>query len=886
MRTDKLVLGILAHVDAGKTTLAESILYKSGAIRRLGRVDHRDAFLDTYELERERGITIFSKQARFTLGNKEVCLLDTPGHVDFSAEMERVLNVLDYAVLLISGADGVQGHTLTLWRLLKRYNIPVFLFINKMDQQGTDKEKLLEQVQDSLDFRCIEFKNINKWDRGFLEAAAMCDEQLIEVYLENSMIEKAAIVSAIAERRIFPCYFGSALKQEGVDELLKGIEEFTLCQEYGDEFAARVYKISYDEQNNRLTHMKITGGSLKVKSLVSDSGGEWSEKADQIRLYSGNRYNTADEVSAGEICAVAGLGRTYAGEGLGSESALEMPVLEPVLEYQLILPEECNVYDVYLKLHALEEEEPQLNILWEEALNEIHLQIMGEVQIEILKSLIKERLNIDAEFGAGNIVYKETIAAPSVGIGHYEPLRHYAEVHLLLEPLENGSGLEFAASCSEDVLDRNWQRLVLTHLEERRHRGVLTGSEITDMRITLIAGRAHLKHTEGGDFRQAVYRAVRQGLKSAESILLEPYYDFRLEIPSDAVGRAMSDIQRKYGKLNPPVINKDTAIITGRAPVSTMRGYQNDVTAYSHGRGALSCTLSGYEPCHNVEEVIADKGYSFESDIQNPAGSIFCAHGAGYYVEWDKVPEYAHVDNGINVQHSGENDLTSKVNNTKKQKSISEGYIAQEEIDEIFARTFGSIKQKRSGWSRTIKAGDDSRDSGLPKSPKYIDQNEYMLVDGYNIIFAWDELRELAEVNIDSARDRLMDIMCNYQGYKKNILILVFDAYKVAGGQGSVFDYHNIHIVYTKEAETADQYIEKVTHEIGKKYKVTVATSDRLEQIIVWGQGAKRLSAMGLKEEIDSINKEIREHLGKEQKNYLFDNISDDAIKVLDDIKK
>ncbi len=886
MCTDKLVLGILAHVDAGKTTLAESILYKSGAIRKLGRVDHRDAFLDTYELERERGITIFSKQARFTLGNKEVCLLDTPGHVDFSAEMERVLNVLDYAVLLISGADGVQGHTLTLWRLLKRYNIPVFLFINKMDQQGTDKEKLLEQVQDSLDFRCIEFKNIDKWDKGFFEAAAMCDEQLMEVYLEDSVIEKVAIINAIAERRIFPCYFGSALKQEGVDELLKGIEELTLCQEYGDEFAARVYKISYDEQNNRLTHMKITGGSLKVKSLVSDSGGEWSEKADQIRLYSGNRYNTADEVSAGEICAVAGLGRTYAGEGLGSESALEMPVLEPVLEYQLILPEECNVYDVYLKLHALEEEEPQLNILWEEALNEIHLQIMGEVQIEILKSLIKERLNIDAEFGAGNIVYKETIAAPSVGIGHYEPLRHYAEVHLLLEPLENGSGLEFAASCSEDVLDRNWQRLVLTHLEERRHRGVLTGSEITDMRITLIAGRAHLKHTEGGDFRQAVYRAVRQGLKSAESILLEPYYDFRLEIPSDAVGRAMSDIQRKYGKLNPPVINKDTAIITGRAPVSTMRGYQNEVTAYSHGRGALSCTLSGYEPCHNAEEVIADIGYSFENDIQNPAGSIFCAHGAGYYVEWDKVPEYAHVDNGINVRHSEETDMTSKVNDAKKQKSISEGYIAQEEIDEIFARTFGSIKQKRNGWSRTIKAGDDSRGSVLPKSPKYIDQNEYMLVDGYNIIFAWDELRELAEVNIDSARDRLMDIMCNYQGYKKNILILVFDAYKVAGGQGSVFDYHNIHIVYTKEAETADQYIEKVTHEIGKKYKVTVATSDRLEQIIVWGQGAKRLSAMGLKEEIDSINKEIREHLGKEQKNYLFDNISDDVIKTLDDIKK
>lgn len=886
MCTDKLVLGILAHVDAGKTTLAESILYKSGAIRKLGRVDHRDAFLDTHELERERGITIFSKQARFTLGNKEVCLLDTPGHVDFSAEMERVLNVLDYAVLLINGADGVQGHTLTLWRLLKRYNIPVFLFINKMDQQGTDKEKLLEQIQDSLDFRCIEFKNTDKWDRGFFEAAAMCDEQLMEVYLENSVIEKAAVINTIAARRIFPCYFGSALKQEGVDELLEGIEELTLCQKYGDEFAARVYKVSYDEQNNRLTHMKITGGSLKVKSLVSDSVGEWSEKADQIRLYSGSRYNTADEVSAGEICAVAGLGRTYAGEGLGSENALEMPVLEPVLEYQLVLPAECNVYDVYLKLHALAEEEPQLNILWEKALNEIHLQIMGEVQIEILKSLIKERFNIDVEFGAGNIVYKETIAAPSVGIGHYEPLRHYAEVHLLLEPLENGSGLEFAANCSEDVLGGNWQRLILTHLEERRHKGVLTGSEITDMRITLIAGRAHLKHTEGGDFRQAVYRAVRQGLKSAESILLEPYYDFRLEIPSDAVGRAMSDIQRKYGKLNPPVINKDTAIITGRAPVSTMRGYQNEVTAYSHGRGTLSCTLSGYEPCHNAEEVIADKGYSFESDIQNPAGSIFCAHGAGYYVEWDKVPEYAHVDNGINVRHSGENDLTSKVNDTKKQKSISEGYIAQEEIDEIFARTFGSIKQKRSGWSRTIKAGDDSRDSVLPKSPKYIDQNEYMLVDGYNIIFAWDELRELAEVNIDSARDKLMDIMCNYQGYKKNILILVFDAYKVAGGQGSVFDYHNIHIVYTKEAETADQYIEKVTHEIGKKHKVTVATSDRLEQIIVWGQGAKRLSAMGLKEEVDSINKEIREHLGKEQKNYLFDNISDDVVKTLDDIKK
>lgn len=894
MKTNKLVIGILAHVDSGKTTLAESMLYNCGSIRKLGRVDHKDAFLDTYELERNRGITIFAKQAQMKLGNFEIALLDTPGHVDFSAEMERTLQVLDYAILVISGADGVQGHTRTLWKLLKRYNIPVFIFVNKMDQAGTDRIKLLEELQNRLDDHCIDFACDDSEE--FYESVAVCDEELMDTYIEKGSIERDSIRKAILDRKIFPCLFGSALKQTGVKEFLEIIEMYADQKEYPQGFGARVFKIARDEQNNRLTYMKITGGSLKVKTMLSNEDCKsvnedvWNDKVDQIRIYSGNQFVTVNEIEAGMVCAVTGLGKTYSGEGLGIEKEPELPVLEPVLTYQIKLPSNCNVHDTFLKLCQLEEEEPELHITWNEALNEVHAQVMGEVQIEILKSLIKERFNIDVEFGSGNIVYKETIKEATVGIGHFEPLRHYAEVHLLMEPLESGSGLEFAVDCSEDILDKNWQRLILTHLEEKKHKGVLTGSEITDMKITLITGKAHQKHTEGGDFRQATYRAIRQGLMSSESILLEPIYEFRLEIPNDCVGRAMSDIQRRNGTFEQPETEGEMTVITGSAPVVTMRDYQMEVMSYSHGNGHLSCNLKGYEPCHNSDEVIMNIGYNAEADIDNPADSVFCSHGAGVIVPWYDVPEHAHVDNGIT--RSEEKEEIEWDNLTPKERlSMSDGMIAQEEIDEIFERTFGSVKKERAGWSRTIKASQNTGYTNEYKPVKYGDDKEYMLVDGYNIIFGWEELNELAKVNIDSARDKLMDIMCNYQGYKKNILILVFDAYKVSGGQGEVFDYHNIHVVYTKEAETADQYIEKVTHQIGKKHRVTVATSDRLEQMIIWGAGARRLSAKGLLEEVEEANKELRNQIKSNQqnsqnrKNYLMDNLSSEASDILKKIK-
>lgn len=888
MKTGQLAVGILAHVDSGKTTLAESILYISGAIRKLGRVDHKDAFLDTYALEKNRGITIFSKQARFQLEDKEITLLDTPGHVDFSAEMERTLQVLDYAILVINGADGVQGHTVTLWKLLKRYQVPVFIFVNKMDQPGTDQEKILEELQKKLDSNCIDFDSHNT--ETLYDSIAMCSENLMEEYLDTGKISRQAIDQAILNRQMFPCMFGSALKMDGVKELLEFINEHMICREYPEKFGARVFKIVRDEQDNRLTYMKITGGSLKVKAMLTDyqEGMDlsecWQEKADQIRLYSGGTYNTVNEVTAGTVCAVTGLSKTFCGEGLGIETESGQPVLEPVLTYRVILPQECNVHDMYLKLCKLEEEEPQLHIVWDENLSEIHAQVMGEVQIEILKSLIAERFHTEVEFGTGNIVYKETITEPVIGIGHFEPLRHYAEVHLLLEPLERGSGLEFATNCSEDELDRNWQRLVLTHLEERRHKGVLTGSEITDMRITLIAGRAHTKHTEGGDFRQATYRAVRQGLKSANSILLEPVYEFQLEIPQEQVGRAMSDIQRRYGSFEPPVIEGDMAYITGTAPVVTMRDYQMEVTSYTRGHGRFSCTLKGYEPCHNEEEVLAEFAYDSEADTENPTGSVFCSHGAGFLVSWDRVPEYAH----IGIQREDEEEPEEELRVKKSSFTYENGVIDQEEIDEIFARTFGAAKQKRNSWTRTIKASDDSNYKGT--QPAYVSGGEeYLLVDGYNIIFAWQELNELAQHNIDSARDKLMDIMCNYQGAKKVNLILVFDAYKVSGGQGEVFDYHNIHVVYTKEAETADQYIEKVTHELSRKYQVTVATSDRLEQMIIWGAGARRISAPGFYEEVMNTIQEVRENIEREKpknKNYLKDNLSRETYEELEKIKQ
>ena len=877
-----ICIGLLAHVDAGKTTLAESLLYHTGAIRKMGRVDHQNAFLDTYELERARGITIFSKQAGFTLGDREVVLLDTPGHVDFSAEMERTLQILDYAVLIIGGTDGVQGHVETLWRLLRQYKIPVFLFINKMDQDGADPAEILKELQGRLDEKCIDF-TASQPQEEFMENLAMCDETVLETYLEEGEISKEQVRELIARRKVFPCYFGSALKSQGIQEFLEGLETYTKVPDYPDTFGAKVYKISRDEKGSRLTHMKITGGSLKVKQVLS--GEDWEEKADQIRIYSGAGFEAVKEVPAGAVCAVTGLTRTHAGQGLGIEQTSGEPLLIPVLNYEIQLPEECDVHQMFLKLRQLEEEEPELHIVWNPQLNEIHAQVMGEVQIEILKNMIQERFGISVEFGSGNIVYKETIEEPVEGTGHFEPLRHYAEVHLLLEPGEPGSGLEFAVSCSEDMLDKNWQRLILTHLEEKAHKGVLTGSDITDMKITLVAGKAHLKHTEGGDFRQATYRAVRQGLRKARSVLLEPVYEYRLEVPSDMVGRAMTDIQKMYGTFHGPEIEGEMSVLTGVAPVVTMGGYQSEVTAYTRGRGRLSCTLKGYQPCHNAEEVIEAAGYEPDADMENPTGSVFCAHGAGFVVNWDEVDTYAHIQTELGLEETDQETIM-KTQPAQPYKSFDEIRLDQEELEEIFTRTYGPIRRERNAFqktSRTVTAPASPRKS-KPKEP----EKEYLLVDGYNIIFAWEDLNELAKVNIEGARNKLMDILCDYQGYKKCTLILVFDAYKVEGGQGSVQKYHNIHVVYTKEAETADQYIEKTVHEIGKKYHVTVATSDALEQVIILGQGADRLSARNLREEIQRMKEEIREDYIEKQKKsgtYLFDHLPEELSDLMEDVR-
>ena len=877
-----ICIGLLAHVDAGKTTLAESLLYHTGAIRKMGRVDHQNAFLDTYELERARGITIFSKQAGFTLGDREVVLLDTPGHVDFSAEMERTLQILDYAVLIIGGTDGVQGHVETLWRLLRQYKIPVFLFINKMDQDGANSAEILKELQGRLDEKCIDF-TASQPQEEFMENLAMCDETVLETYLEEGEISEKQIRELIARRKVFPCYFGSALKSQGIQEFLEGLETYTKVPDYPDTFGAKVYKISRDEKGSRLTHMKITGGSLKVKQVLS--GEDWEEKADQIRIYSGAGFEAVKEVPAGAVCAVTGLTRTHAGQGLGIEQTSGEPLLIPVLNYEIQLPEECDVHQMFLKLRQLEEEEPELHIVWNPQLNEIHAQVMGEVQIEILKNMIQERFGISVEFGSGNIVYKETIEEPVEGTGHFEPLRHYAEVHLLLEPGEPGSGLEFAVSCSEDMLDKNWQRLILTHLEEKAHKGVLTGSDITDMKITLVAGKAHLKHTEGGDFRQATYRAVRQGLRKARSVLLEPVYEYRLEVPSDMVGRAMTDIQKMYGTFQGPEIEGEMSVLTGVAPVVTMGGFQSEVTAYTRGRGRLSCTLKGYQPCHNAEEVIEAAGYEPDADMENPTGSVFCAHGAGFVVNWDEVDTYAHIQTELGLEETDQ-ETVLQTQPAQPYKSFDEIRLDQEELEEIFTRTYGPIRRERNAFqktSRTVTAPASPRKS-KPKEP----EKEYLLVDGYNIIFAWEDLNELAKVNIEGARNKLMDILCNYQGYKKCTLILVFDAYKVEGGQGSVQKYHNIHVVYTKEAETADQYIEKTVHEIGKKYHVTVATSDALEQVIILGQGADRLSARNLREEIQRMKEEIREDYIEKQKKsgtYLFDHLPEELSDLMEDVR-
>ena len=901
----QITMGILAHVDAGKTTLSEGILYTCKAIRKLGRVDHQDAFLDTNTLERNRGITIFSKQAECTLGEFGITLLDTPGHVDFSAEMERTLQVLDYGILVISGADGVQGHTETLWRLLSRYQIPVFLFINKMDQPGTDRETLLVELKEKLDTNCVDF-SADQTSEDWKEQVAVCDEQVMEAYLEGEEISRVQIQKMIWERKLFPCYFGSALKLTGVKEFLEDLKLRIRESSYPESFGAKIYKITRDSQGERLSHMKVTGGALKVKSVLSngkpgESGEDiWQEKVNQIRIYSGEKYTMVSEVKAGTVCAVTGLTATYPGQGLGSEQASDMPVLEPVLSYRIGLPTEVNVHQALLQLRQLEEEEPLLHIVWNETLGEIYAQVMGEVQIEILKSLIKERFGMAVTFDEGNIVYKETILEPVEGVGHFEPLRHYAEVHLLLEPGETGSGLIFAADCSEDVLDRNWQRLILTHLEEREHKGVLIGAPITDMKITLLTGRAHIKHTEGGDFRQATYRAVRQGLRKAKSQLLEPYYEFRLEVPSEQVGRSMTDIQKMLGEFDPPKTEGEMTVLTGFAPVVTMRDYQKEVISYTSGRGRLSCTLKGYYPCHNQEEVVEAVGYDPEADLENPTGSVFCAHGAGFVVNWDQVEEYMHVESGWNAP-AGQETKPEKPVTAKNWKEENEKYLATEkELEEIFERTYGPIRKlgeeppagrSVKGWKKSRRDplegyGKSTSDYKQKKTPD--GEKEYLLVDGYNIIFAWEDLKELAAVNIDGAREKLMDILCNYQGFKKSTLILVFDAYKVKGNPGSVETYHNIHVVYTKEAETADQYIEKTVHEIGRKYRVTVATSDQLEQVIILGQGGQRMSARELLEDVIEVSHQIREtarQKSSSEKNYLFDHLDEETAACMERIR-
>ena len=879
----QLVTGILAHVDAGKTTLSESILYTAGTIRKMGRVDHQDAFLDTFELERERGITIFSKQAVFSWKDMNLTLLDTPGHVDFSAEMERALQVMDYAILVISAPDGVQGHTVTLWRLLKQYHIPVFLFINKMDQDGTDKEVVLDELKRRLDSSCIDFDgidNLKDASEEWLENLSMCNESMIEEYLENGALSLTSVQNAIADREVFPCYFGSALKLKGVEEFMEGFRTFTAEKEYPESFGARVYKIARDDQENRLTYMKITGGKLKVKEILPGM----DEKINQIRIYSGAKYEMVKEVSAGSVCAVTGPASTYPGQGLGEEQSSDMTVLEPVLTYQLILPPECDVHRMLLNLKQLEEEEPQLHIVWEEELGEIYVQLMGEVQIEILKSIIWERFHVAVQFGAGNIVYKETIARPVEGVGHFEPLRHYAEVHLLMEPQERGTGLTFAADVSEDILDKNWQRLILTHLEEKEHKGVLTGSPITDMKITLITGRAHQKHTEGGDFRQATYRAVRHGLMKAENVLLEPWYEFQMEMPSKCVGRAMTDIQKMTGKFEHPQQDGDTSILTGSAPVSLMRGYQSEFLSYTGGHGRMFCSLKGYEVCHNQEEVVSTRNYDPEADLENPTGSVFCAHGAGFVVSWDQVEEYMHLESPLK-ERKEELGVTQFIPRPAPSKSRIE--LTEEELDAIYSRTPDPVRNYNTS-PVTVRAKEKGTPDPKWEERKVKKQDEYLLVDGYNIIFAWDELKELSEINIEAARDKLMDILCNYQGYRQCTLILVFDAYKVQGNPGEVQKYHNIHVVYTKEAETADQYIEKTVRQMGRKYDVTVATSDALEQVIILGQGAKRMSAAGLYEEVRMMEKEIRkEFLGKmaPDKNYLFDHLDEELAEHMEKIR-
>ena len=854
----KLAVGILAHVDAGKTTLSEGLLYRSGSLRRLGRVDHQDAFLDTDPIERERGITIFSKQAILPLGETTITLLDTPGHVDFSSEAERTMGVLDYAILVVSGTDGVQGHTMTLWRLLKRYGVPVFLFVNKVDLAGADRAALIHDLKAKLDDGCVDVGDGT--DTVWLEEAAMCDESAMEAYLESGTLSDDVLARLVAERKLFPCCFGSALKLEGVDHLLDCLDRYTRQKAIQAEFGARIFKIARDAQGNRLTYLKVTGGTLKVKDLLTNRRSGlpdekvWEEKVDQIRIYSGEKFQAVERAEPGTVCAVTGLSQTKPGEGLGFEPPGEEPALEPVLSCQVLLPEGQDPYTAMMKLRQLEEEDPQLHLVWNEQLREIHIQLMGQIQLEVLRRLALERFGMEISFGPGSIVYRETIAAPVEGVGHYEPLRHYAEVHLLLEPLPPGSGLRFGTACPEDVLEGRWQRLILTHLEEKIHLGVLTGSPITDMSIILTAGRAHEKHTEGGDFRQATYRAVRQGLMEAQSVLLEPWYDFRLEIPGEYVGRAMSDLQRMGGRIDPPETLGTETVLTGTAPVAELGDYAREVTAYTRGQGRLNCVFRGYEPCRDQDSVVEALGYDPDRDLENPADSVFCSHGAGYVVKWDKVPEMAHVSSGIDLAPAEEAapDPTPSVGS---RRSWAGSLEEDKELQAIYERTYGKVE--REAFRPAPKPARTSLDG---EKYRLMEQNrgpEYLLVDGYNIIFAWEELKTVAQDNLDAARKMLMDLLSNYQGFRKCEVILVFDAYKVPGNLGEVTRYHNIYVVYTKEAETADAYIEKTTFELGKRHRVRVATSDGAEQLIILGHGALRLSATVFRQEMEQVSGQI-----------------------------
>mgnify|MGYP002474787171 FL=1 len=851
----RLTIGMLAHVDSGKTTLSEAMLFRAGAVRRLGRVDHGDAFLDTEEQERERGITIFSKQARLEWKDCRITLLDTPGHVDFSAETERAVQVMDCAVLLISGSDGVQGHTETLWKLLERHRVPTFLFINKMDQPDTDRGALMAQLRARLSDGCADFSG--DWGEA-VEQAALCDEELMERYLETGELDDADLSALVVERRLFPCWFGAALKVEGVDGLLDGLARFALEPDWPERFAARGFKISRDDRGERLTWLKVTGGALKVRDAVKGSG--WEEKATQLRLYSGAKFVPADEAPAGTVCAVTGLSQTRAGQGLGGEEDWEGPQLEPVLAYQVLPPAGGDVHTLLGQLRILEEEDPQLRVEWNEALGEIRLHLMGEVQLEVLSRLMERRFGVEVAFGPGRIVYLETIAAPAEGVGHFEPLRHYAEVHLLLEPLERGAGLELDTACSENVLDRNWQRLILTHLMEKIHLGVLTGSPITDMKITLLTGRAHLKHTEGGDFRQATYRAVRQGLMCAKSVLLEPWYSFRLEVPTVGVGRAMTDLQRMGAQFQPPESAGESAVLTGSVPVSELGGYWTEVAAYTGGRGRLSCAVEGYRPCHNAEEVIAQAGYDPERDVDNPAGSVFCAHGAGFNVPWDEVRAHMHVDSGWKPRQEGPAREAS-VPVGGGAMSYESRAALDKELEAIFERAYGPVKPHAFRPAQKSAPPKPRPWKGL----KLRDGEDYLLVDGYNIIHAWDELRALSREDLDSARERLIHRLRNYQGWKRCKVIVVFDAYKVKGNPGSVERLGDLFVVYTKEAETADMYIEKTTYALARErreHRVRVATSDGLEQMIILGHGAVRMPAAELEFEVRQAEQEIRRIIG------------------------